>query len=180
MTLQASGGMTIADINTELGRTSGAALSTSDTDAVSLALKSSGEAFSIPADFYGKAYIELDVTPGYSGVSYQYLPVGSPTGSCSPTSFLGIAIVAIQSRGSEWTFGQVEPFEIVLNGNHPSTFLPRIIDTESGDTFNFNRRVYDSGAGTTAFFMGDLSPTSTGTSPWSNTATKTLKLIVVP
>jgi hypothetical protein len=171
--------MTIADINTELGRASGAQLSTDDADLLNLGLKESSDPITLPDDIYGRAYVELDVTPASSGVSYQYLPSAS-SGTCSPTSFLGVTIVSIQSRGAQWGFGQIEPFQITLDGNLSSSYLPRMIDTESGNTYNFNRRVYDSEDDTTAFFMGDQSPTSTGTSPWSNTTTKTVKLIVEP
>lgn len=85
MTLQSSGSMTIADINTELGRASGAQLSTDDADLLLMADLTSGDPITIPDDLYGKYYKTVyEITAGNSGFLSGYFK-GS-FGSVSPAS----------------------------------------------------------------------------------------------
>lgn len=98
MTLQSSGSMTIADINTELGRSAGALLSTDDAELLEMARLTSSDPITIPGDLYGKAHLgtfqaEIEVTVGLL-FSSTYGFLGS-SGSISPTTYRGNTINAI-------------------------------------------------------------------------------------
>lgn len=101
MTLQASGSMTIAEINTELGRSSGAAL-TPDGDEQFTAMAEASD-FIIPDDLYGKSSPgtfqgEYIVTVG-AWNSNTSIGFGA-AGSIDSTSYRSKTITSIHSQST--------------------------------------------------------------------------------
>lgn len=136
MTLQASGSMTIADINTELGRSAGAQLSTDDTELLGMANLTSSDTLTIPDDLYGKTYIgalygTYNITVGARSSLYGYeSPVtGFSTGSINITTYRGANIRWFLSRTNTTI-----TFDIVLDGSYPSDFITGVRFVTDGGT----------------------------------------------
>lgn len=126
MTLQSSGSMTIADINTELGRSASAQLSTDDAELLGMADLNSSDSISIPDDLYGKTAIgklfgtfNITVAQGGSGLyGYQSSSTGTSYGSIDIATYRGANIRWFYSRSSLGT-----TFDIVLDGTYSLDFI---------------------------------------------------------
>jgi len=95
MTLPASGAISIDDILTELGRNTGEAIDTTDSELYQLAGKTVGQSLTFPADFYGKSWLK-DFTvqisiADFSGLGFQY---NNSVGSATPQTLNGIKVNA--------------------------------------------------------------------------------------
>lgn len=151
MTLQASGSMTIADINTELDRSPTAQLSTDDSDLLLLADRTSGQTITIPDDLYGKKWygsvretITVNVgTDGFTQPSYGYSDSGS-YGTRAPTAYRSKQIrnlyffpnTGLPNRGI---------FSIL--GNNGSDFLTALNFTTDGQFYEVQSYNYNSSTG---------------------------------
>lgn len=126
MTLPASGAISSDDILTELGRSTGIALSSTDTDLLNMANLSAGAAITIPDDLYGKSYLgplqgTYTVTVGDGGSAYGWQ--NSPTfGSISPSTYRAAAIQILYSTNGAAS----EDVKVVMNGIRAANYLTGI------------------------------------------------------
>lgn len=154
MTLQASGSMTIADINTELGRASGASLSTDDAELVEMAWLTSSDPITIPDDLYGKAHLgtfqeEIEVTPQLlfsNTYGYQLNTGGS---AVSPTTYRTEQIFAAYNYAS----GASSDYVITLTGNFSQSLITGIRVVEDG--LFYSSLSYSTGGGLSSWIFGD-------------------------
>jgi hypothetical protein len=113
MTLPASGLITLNDVNIELGRGSGAAISMNDSGLRTLFGQPSGTVDMNTG--HGKSNASFTIGAGYYGgyPSFVGFAAWSGTGSCSPGSWAGytIAVCYLMFDGANYTF------RFTLNGN---------------------------------------------------------------
>ena len=153
MTLQASGSMTIADINTELGRSAGASLSTDDTELLEMAWLTSSDPITIPDDLYGKAHLgtfreEIEVTPQLLFSStYGF---NTSNGSVSPTAYRGYDIFTVYNYES----GAAADYVVTVFGTAPTSLITSIRVLEDG-IFYESPSSSGSGSGVTTWIFGD-------------------------
>lgn len=164
MTLQASGGMTIADINTEMGRASGAALDTTDTAMLDMIEKTAGSSIVIPDDFYGKEYLgtlygTYTVTIGDNGPSYwgyyDLLTIGSISSTTYRSQDLEL-VASYPANPSDY------PFWIILNATGLSSSLitaVRIVE----DDLNYTSPVFSDTGSVCRWKFGSLNTAG----PWN-------------
>lgn len=171
MTLQASGGMTIADINTELERDPAAIISTDDADMIYLAGKSN---FAIPSDFYGKTFIgnlqqEYALTLGATPPSNSYGTWHPATGTTSPTTYRGSNFYQVISYDNTASYDVV--FSVAANVAQSQVTALHFVD--EGVIYRTVTN-FTTGGGYTYWFFGNGSG-----GPWDasdNGASKTLRV----
>lgn len=168
MTLQASGSMTIADINTELGNSPTAPLSTSDANFLHLAGTSTP---TIPDDFYGKLFKrDYSVTTVDFGTVIQFIGEGV-SGSIDSTSYGSYTIYAVFGYTDDANF-LTEPFRVDLDGTQPSDAIHAF--RYNGVDYPRSRTTNQSGR--TQYYFGTATNPATGV--WSAAGTYDISLIL--
>lgn len=164
MTLQSSGSMTIADINTELGRASGAQLSTDDAELVEMAWLTSSDPITIPDDLYGKAHLgtfqqEYSLTLGAMPPPNSYGTWVGSVGSTSPSTYRGSTIYQLISYDNTASYD----FVFSVSANVAQSLITGIRFVEEGVFYN-SVSSYSTGGGFTYWFFGNGSG-----GPWDAT-----------
>lgn len=157
MTLQSSGSMTIADINTELERSPTAQLSTDDSELLDMARLTSSDPITIPDDLYGKTFLgslygTYTVTIGepVSNTTWGYTTAFGPHGSIDSTSYRSKTIESVFS----FVGGSSNKFAVNFTSSVASDLVTAIYIVEDdilyiGPNFNSPRffEVADDGGG---------------------------------
>jgi len=171
MTLQASGSMTIADINTELGRASGAQLSTDDAELLDMAWLTPSDPITIPDDLYGTTHLgtlygTYNVTiGGLLGSGNSFVGYQSGTyGGISSTSYRGETISLAVSYTSAFS-PPFEPFAVYISGTGKSSTLITGVKLPFDESVYPVTRIQESG-GNTIYVCGAATNPVDG--PWDN------------
>lgn len=136
-----------SDINTELGKSSGASLSTNDADFAALAGKSSAGVAISTADLVGRQMVQAVVT--IASVSGRYGFSGG-IGACSISTYRGDTLEHILDVSGNTSAMTVQ----VTNDSPPSGYLTHVHLPENNAILTYGSR-----------FLGNLS-LSGGTVPW--------------
>lgn len=164
MTLQLSGPMSIADINTELERSPTAQLSTDDPDLLLLADRTAGQTITIPDDLYGKKWygsiretVTVNVgTDGFTSPSYGYSD-GSGFGTRSPTTYRGKSLRNLYF----FTNAGVTYYGIIsVQGNNGADYVTALNFSTDGAFYEIQSWNYNSSTGLSNYLFSPSASTS--------------------